>query len=214
VSRIFRGKPGDRVAIDTACSTAQSYQIRLLALSLGPGANFIVPRIVFTPTLSPDAAWSTSAAPAPYRFDPGAPFTLTCGGSLYIESDECLNVGGGYTRPNSVISQFGYEVVTFGTGLNDGIHKANHNLTCSYPMERGGSALFAPIPTGAFDLELASPAGAPAITVTYGIGGLAIPTLLARAAGSRAVIGAANTLAVSGVADPSILIFGVRLPGG
>lgn len=212
--RVFRGKPGDRNAIDTACSTAQSYQVRILAIRLGAGANFIAPRLVFTPTLSPDAAWSTSAAPTPYRFDLGAPFTLTCGGSLYIESDDCTNVAGGYTRPNSVISEIAYEVVTYGTGLNDGIHKANHNLTCSYPILRGGTALFSPITPGAYDMELISPPGAPAVTATYGIGGIAIPAVLARAAGARSVLGGANTVLVSGVADDAIVVFGIRLPGG
>lgn len=214
MSRVFECRPGQRTAIDTACSTAQSYQVRILAIRLGAGANFIIPRLVFTPTLSPDSAWSTSGSPTPYRFDPGAPFGLTVGGSLYLESDDCSNVTGGYARPANVVSEIAYEVTTFGTGLNDSTHFANQRLTCSYPMPRAGTAAWAQIIPGAFDLELLSPAGAPSVTVVYGIGGLAYPTVLARAAGARTVLGAANSISVSGVADDSILVFGLRLPGG
>lgn len=211
--RVLRGKPGDRLVIDTACSTAQSYQVRILAIRLGPGANFVVPRLVYTPTLSPDDAWSTSGQAPAYRFDPGPPFSLTTGGSLYIESDPMTDVSGGASRPNNVTSEIAYEVTTYGTGLNDSIHKSNHDLTCTYPIFRAETPLFPLIPVGAFDLELISNAATPAITLTYGIGGAAIPVILSRAAGARSSLGNANTILVTGIADDAVLIYHLRLPG-
>jgi hypothetical protein len=211
--RVFEARPGQRVAIDTACSTAQSYLVRILQIELGAGANFVVPRLVFTPTLSPDAAWSTSGSAAAYRFDPGSAFSLSVGGSLYLESAPMTEVAGS-TLPANVTSRITYDVTTYGTGLNDSVHAASPSLTCTYPLFRAQAPAWAFIPVGAYEVELLSDSAFPSVPLRFSAGGINVDVVVGRAAGARASVGYANAVSIPAlVASDAFLQFRVRLPG-
>lgn len=211
--RTFQCRPGQRVAIDTACSTAQTYEVRILDVRRGAGANVVTPRLVFTPTLSADAAWSTSGSPAPYRFDPSGPFTLTCGGSLYLEQDAYANVSGFgvYTIAN-VVSEIDYEVITYGTGLNDSTHQATPLLSCTYLVPLGSTPVFRPLPPGTTRVELLGTAAAPSTRFGLEQSGVSPQYELTMGAGLP-IAGAYQASIPVLAADNFGIVFRLRLPG-
>ena len=211
--RTFRCRPGQRTVIDTACATAQSYLVRILAVRLGAGANYVVPRLVFTPTLSPDDAWCTSGSAPPFRFDPNTAFSLSVGGSLYLESSNLAEVSG-ISLPTGAESEIDYDVTTFGTGLNDSIHAASSSLTCSFILPRAQSPTWSSLPVGSYEVELAGDAAFASVLLRFTAGGFTYDTVVGRAAGARASLGYANTLTLPNPSPTDgLLQFRVRLPG-
>lgn len=211
--RTFQCRPGQRVAIDTACSTAQTYEVRILDIRRAVGASIVTPRLVYTPTLSPDAAWSTSGSPTPYRFDPSGPFTLTCGGSLYLEQDAYANVSGVgvYSIPN-LVSEIDYEVITYGTGLNDGIHQATPLLSCTYMVPTGSQPVFRPLPPGTTRVELLGTSAAPSTRIGYEQSGVSPQYELTMGAGLP-IAGAYQVRLPVGAGDNFGIVFRLRIPG-